>query len=282
MKERHYIPSGKFGSMALVILAVLTLLIFPILGYAYAYLGNLISMIYVKFFLTLGYAFVAGLILSFWVTRGKIRNGTLYLVGAILALLVGYYVHWAAFFGVQLSDSMEGGSFVGFISDPSMLNSMISLYNMIGIETTSKGSTSSYTGTTLYIFWAIEMAIMVLGPLFLSYSEYKMPFSELNDTWFNANKLNGMMTIYQSENDMKAALKNGDYSCLENAIPATTDNNDFYRLTLFDSVGDEDFLTLRKVAVSYDKGKRNENETVVINHLRVPNDTTQLLLAKWA
>ncbi len=279
MEDRFYKPSGRFGAMTFPLLLLVGLVFLPTLAYIYAYLSNLIPLIYIKFLITFGYTYGAAMLLGLWVDYGKIRNGMVYFTGAIIALLIAYYVSWVAFFSIQEGIRVD---FLTLCTQPSGVKSLIDLYNTIGIETTSKGTTSTTNGTMLYVVWFIEFAIMVFGPIFLSFASYRKPFSELNDKWFMENKLQGTFDFPNTTiEEVKMALENSDYSHFDNAIAVNEEQPDFYRVSLFDSDGDDDYITLKRVNITYEKGKKNESESNVVEHLRVPNRVCQNLLAQW-
>jgi hypothetical protein len=280
MEDRFYKPSGRFGSMTFPLLLLVSLVVLPVLAYIYAYLSDLIPLIYAKFFITLGYALGAGMVLSFWVLYGKIRNGTVYYIGALVALLLAYYISWVTFFAIQTELNF---TFLDLAVQPTALKSMIELYNSIGIETTSRGSKSTTNGTMLYVIWLIEFAVMVIGPIFVSFSSYSKPFSELNGDWFTENKLPRAFDFpYIALDEIKMALENSDYSHFDKAIAVNVEEQPaFYKVSIFDSTGDDDYITLKRVTVTYEKGKKNEAETNVVEHLRVPNSVCQKLLSQW-
>jgi hypothetical protein len=283
MQERYYSPSGRFGKMTIPMFLLAGLLLLPILGFVYAFLVEKIPFIYVRFFATIGYAYTAFMILGFCVKIGKIRSSKAYFIGAIVVLLLGYYVHWAAFFSIALSAGVESVSFFDILASPSGLKMLVDFYNESGISFSKSGSGGKvWNGGVLYFIWFVEFAIMVLGPLLAGYTKANEPYSELNDDWFTENKLGGILEITKTEEEIKTDLENNDYAILENAHKADVDFDVFYRISLYDSAGDEDYLTLKKVKVAYEKGERKESESDVVEYLRIPNDLTQRLKMQWA
>ncbi len=281
--NKYYTPSGKIGNKAILYSLLLIFIIMPLIGWSYTKVQSWISLIYGRIFITaLFMGIISVLVFDPLIRKGKIRNILIFAVLGVLAGLSAYYVSWCTF----ISDSIgteNGANLLSFISQPNKVFDFMQIYNLLGFQTTSKASNLSYTGNLLYLVWLVEFIMLVIVPVWISRTTTQEPFSELNDDWFVTKKLEKVFTINISDEVLKGSLENANYQSLYDATVTNTEANSYIIATIFDSLGDDDYLSLQRIVAKYDsKGKRTDDKTNIVKYIRIPNNVTEELKQQFA
>lgn len=195
--------SGAVGKSPLFLLVMaLPLCLLWSAGYAYldVYLpiGGVLTL-----FMVGGYAFLLGVTISLVGKFGKSRNPTqLKLMGLGIGA-ISLYAAWALFLHALFARTdADAPSILEFARDPQMMWSGITSVNESGWYTI-KGTTPS--GIILWIFWAIEAAVVLGAPWLLAGSgiDNEM-FCEACDQWCPA----GDMTYHEPTPALMAVTVN--------------------------------------------------------------------------
>src|SRR5579862_4665134 len=89
-----YSHSGKFGVHGPLLALIAGVFVAYPLGIAYSYLIKWIPFIYLNCLITAGYGFAFGFLTFFLLKFGKVRNGTLALLTALVVGLAALYGAW--------------------------------------------------------------------------------------------------------------------------------------------------------------------------------------------
>ena len=109
MIGQSYKASGKYTSSSVAIFLVSGLLIGFLLSAVYIYLLGLISNMFLRSLVVVGYIFSISWSLIFLVRKTEIRNTRVVLLLTIFVLLIAYYSSW-----VLMAEGCEGGLDLSF------------------------------------------------------------------------------------------------------------------------------------------------------------------------
>jgi hypothetical protein len=292
MKE-YYKPSGKFSPIFLVYFLLVSVIVFPILGLIYAYCIWYIPFVYINFFITLGFGFLAGLAISILVIKkGKVRNTLLALIIGALSGMVALYFHWSVWIDLVINAGESYGSnrigitvsnieflqVFSLIFQPNLVFEYInevSKYGTWGI----RGATVS--GTFLWIIWAIEFVMVVGLTSFMAYLQSKKPFSESTNSWYEEFVLPAFNFI-ENQDQLILDLKNGNQSALELLSREVDIESESHSLfTLYRSQSGKNYLSVENKTSKLDnKGKVDFDSEEFIEYISIDSQLSKLLLDK--
>jgi hypothetical protein len=261
-----YAHSGKFGFHGPVLaLAAGAAAAWP-LGLAYAYLIKWIPFIYLNFLITAGYGFAFGMLASWFLKIGKVRNGP-------IALLCGIGVGGLAWYGSWngcVHALIQSGPW--FLTPRQILKVMGLLYDQ-GTWGIGLSSQTPVAGVLLAIVWLVEGAVIVSLSTIIGYGSIaNTPFCELHGCWLDEEKKMDKLDAF-THPDHITAFKAGDIAPLDLAQPRVPASGGFARLTLKHSSRCDDYcaLSIANVTLTLDKdGKPQEQEERLITNLWVP------------
>ena len=100
----YYKPSGQFSPISFFYFLLTCLIVLPILGLIYSYAIWYIPIPYINFFITAGFGFAVGIIVTKLAVRlGKVRNTGLALAFGFIGSLVALYFSWAVWVDLVLN-----------------------------------------------------------------------------------------------------------------------------------------------------------------------------------
>ena len=263
LANTHYQHSGAAPFGGILMALVIGLIAAAVLGAVYTYLIFYIPFVYINFFVTIGFGVLLGIAVGSGAKIGKIRNSGVVGFIALIAGLVGYYIHWVFWVGA----AMEARSF-----DPSALWTFISAINAIG-PWSIFGWTPS--GFSLWAIWGIE-ALMMIGIAVLgARGMTDIPYCEQTGQWASENVLPRRF----------AALAEGasvdSVSAVLSQLNPVDDNSAAYtEVTTFTADGSElRCASIESVVVETDKdGKESTKKTTLARHLLFDRDSFDKLL----
>jgi hypothetical protein len=222
-------------------------------------------------FITAGYGFFTGLIVSVMLKQGKVRNTLLALLcGAISGVLAVYFA-WSSYIHVHVAESP-------LLCQPDqVINVMKVLYEHGAWQV--RGTT--ITGIPLAIVWIAEFLIIAGINVLVGYGSVSdTPFCERSGRWLDEErKVNTLAAFTQP--DQLTALKAGDLSVLMQAKAKHEGASTFARLIIKHSPRCEDFctVTVANVTVSTDnKGSVSEKSQELARNIMLPKSMFEHLV----
>ncbi len=182
--NRHYQPSGRVSPLALPLIA-LALPAAALLAALYSYLTLYLPIVgYFTVLLTAGLGFVVGALAVAVLQRGRARSR---LFAAVASLGLGLFTLWAMWvtWGYALLHQQDSEVPLVALLWPPNLWELIAVVNEKGAWSI-KGATP--TGAILWIFWAIEAAILVGLPVVMGLTVADAPYCEHCESWCTHTK----------------------------------------------------------------------------------------------
>lgn len=277
--RQFYVHSGKIAPQ-LVLGVPILFIISTALAFAYAYSIVYVPYIYVKFLLTLGFAFGVGfstaIVLQFFKTRNTIFALCFGLVSGLFAL----YAAWVTFEYVFLDEMYKE-----HIELTRLANPRVAWQALRYIAETSQYSIAGMTisGLGLWSLWAVEACIILGACGYLAHSFIKdSVFCEACKGWTDDHK-NKLTFEYLSESELKQKLTAQDLSFLDDILKIKRTAESFYRIDCAVCCTCENLYTLSllRVTRTYDKeGKETDKEKFILKNLFICKETFEKLTGK--
>lgn len=282
--SQYYTPTGKAPFSSLIITIVLGTIAGIILAAAYVLLQWFIPIVYFNFIITLGFGFGLFYALDFLHKNGKIRNLKFAILSAIIAAIVGYYIHWALFVSLMfntdgtigdiwLSSSFDSEGFMYFLLYPSELFEAVAFLNEIG---TFSLKSSVVSGAFLWVIWAIEAVVMIAFPIvLLTGGQSTKPFSEVQNSWMDSRTLNGIFPFVQDKDILKRDFEQGNVDAIRTPLTDEEIGDQFMVASVYELLDDpHQYITITNVSLEYDKkGEVKRKEDIVLKYFCMPAGT---------
>lgn len=290
--NNYYTPSGKSSPLSFILFAILSLVVFPILGGLYTYAVWYIPFIYISFLLTFGLGVGIGFLMNKIVIQyGKIRNPKMAFLLCVLGAFVALYFQWAVWADLVLNSTETTGfsrmavvkssmnlEQIAFIAvSPKLLFQLIVEVNSYGTWGLFEESTVS--GVFLWIVWGLESLIVIVVSLMFGGKRASNPFCERGNKWFKQRDLPQLSYIY-SKSDIVADLEQGTFKSLSllHLYDELHDSTGFSVVTLFYSDMDVHYLSIiNSTKIVNDKGEVSYEEEDIIQFLEISPKTLSLL-----
>lgn len=290
----YYQSSGKFSVTFVIYFVLVSLLVFPLLGLAYAYCIWYIPFVYINFFITLFFGFLVGVLLSiFVIKKGKVRNPALAaLIGAIGAI-VALYFHWASWVDLVINAS-EGSDLAGLgiatsnvkilqvfslAMQPEQLWGLIKEINATG--TWGIKRSDAVNGAFLSFIWAIEFLLVLGVSSFMTYLDGKKPYCEVGDNWHEEVELPAFNLIDNKEDLIANITKSklASFDALNKVADVKTQSHSM--VTLYQSKEDKNYISItNKAAKTNSKGKIEFDQDAFLEYLSINKSLCKLLQEK--
>jgi len=202
------------------------------------------------------------------------------MVITLLVALIGLYAQWALFISlmynaegtmggdtwVKSSFSLEG--FKAFFMHPSFIWEAMQGLNEVGTFTLKK---STVSGAALWAVWAIEMAIIILTPIILTFRGITIyPFSEKDEVWMNKRVLPGRLKYVEDKDAVVNTLANHDFAYVYDHLSEEEEHYSYATAEIYESDTDDyQYLTVYNHQLVDKKGKLEEKKDEVIEFLRI-------------
>jgi len=273
-KFDYYTPSGRISISAYPTLALFAFLVFPLLGFVYAYLQSLSGYLLIHFALFIGCCLALAFLFPVMLAFAKVRNFTQALVTSTLCFFTFYYTHWVAFIDFsylaaimeymsaerakEMSDLLLG--FERLMVNPDRLWTLMGMYR------------ESYTFDFFFwVFTGIEFVFFILIMFAMGSTPLLEPFSEINNSWHD--KLTSPRISALNKHAFLEALSHADYQYFENLTAPSKSREDYSLILLYTSPGDQTYVTLKTEKVETGaNGAISFNETTEIEYVAI--DTT--------
>jgi len=287
----YYQPSGRFSPSSFLYFILASAIAIPLLALAYTYLIWYIPFFYINLFITAGFGFAAGIVISHLAIKiGKVRNATLALIFGLLGGLIALYFSWAIWvdlvfnigesygnsrIGITTSN-IEFLQVFGLILNPDTLFELIAEINKTG---TWGIRSTPVSGTMLTIIWVIEFLIVLILSVMFPYIKAKTPFCEMDNKWFKEEELPAFNYI-KNPKEMVVNLENSNQNSFINLQPSTTSENESHSIfTLYSSEKGENYLTIEnKQAKTNDKNEIEFDNNEFVEYISISSELRNKLL----
>ena len=229
MIGQSYKASGKYTSSSVAIFLVSGLLIGFLLSAVYIYLLGLISNMFLRSLVVVGYIFSISWSLIFLVRKTEIRNTRVVLLLTIFVLLIAYYSSWVLFVNL-VQDSWQKGAkevWTYHFQFPLLLKrwwelfiSPVALFSAI-VDILPYGSLSIngeiLKGIPLLIVWIGEFLLLFFVPLYYVVYRAGRPYEEEHKRWL-PTKEEWMVNYIESYREVRNGIRKKDLQPLLEAL----------------------------------------------------------------
>lgn len=280
MENLYYKSSGKVPVGALIGSLLVGIAGAIVLAVIYIALQWFIPIVYFNVFITIGFGAGLFFVLNFCFKQWKLRNKGVAMVITLLVALIGLYAQWALFISlmynaegtmggdtwVKSSFSLEG--FKAFFMHPSFIWEAMQGLNEVGTFTLKK---STVSGAALWAVWTIEMAIIILTPIILTFRGITIyPFSEKDEVWMNKRVLPGRLKYVEDKDAVVNTLANHDFAYVYDHLSEEEEHYSYATAEVYESDTDDyQYLTVYNHQLVDKKGKLEEKKDEVIEFLRI-------------
>ncbi|MDX2360476.1 MAG: hypothetical protein QNK23_06695 [Crocinitomicaceae bacterium] len=259
----YYKESGKIN---LIYTLLISLVGFAIVGgsaYGYAVLSHINPFIYLNLILTLVYIAIVALAVIMTVDVGNIRNTKVAVFTGLVYGIAGVYAVWVSYISYVLEES--------FVYAGNNLGRCIELlsYQSFSIGRFGSGGLE-FTGTTLYIMWGIEAALITIGPaIAMFYFNKDRPvFCEKCNKWARGEyKLRKKSTTKLSKESLEDLISRSTLTPLMEMENAAESVGDYYEFTFnsCDKCASTFYVKIEAVTNRRnDKGKNEEERKLML------------------
>ena len=245
------------------------------LGLAYAYLITYIPLIYLNILCVIGYALALGATSAALVRWGKMRNPAVGMFIALFVTLVSYYVSWAVWLSLIVSNDEFGISSWQLAQHPLGLWGVLQLVNEKGAWSIGHGYGSSknqptVSGVLLWVFWAAEALTVLIGSAMTAWGGLTVdPFCEPCQQWCDVEK--DVVSIGVADADeLRRRFEAKDFQYMKAVGPKHGDDAEWCRLDLHrcPACGRTNTLSVKREKLQIDRhGKRTVNSKDIFHGL---------------
>jgi len=286
----YYKPSGQFSPLSFLYFIIACLIVLPILGLIYSYAIWYIPIPYINFFITAGFGFAVGIVITHLVVKiGKVRSWGMSLLFGVLGSLIALYFSWAVWVDLVINIGQSIGSedfgiavsnvkflqVFNLVFQPGVLFQMIGEIKEIGVWGIKGGTVS---GTPLMIIWIIEALIVLFIGATMPGAASDNPFCEINQKWFARKELPAFGVIAQP-NDYLKALESGDMEVLKNITKSADPKSESHSIfTLYANETNENYLNIRnKIASVNDKKELKFEDQNIVKNISISEEFSNFL-----
>ncbi len=273
---REYRPSRGVNLKRLALGLALSVLLGAIAGVIYSALVFYVPFLKLRFLITL----LAGLgigAMTLWLVRvAHVRRATLAIVVAMTTVTAAYYVSWASWIGLAISD-MTGGDLSALTVTGNLLVNPAGMVEfaqfMLEEGFWVREESEPVKGTALAVIWLIEAGVLLGVPLVMAIKVTgEHPYCEACGSWTTQRSSVAALEETEDREALRQELLDGDLDALADLGPA-----DFLapaRLRVerdaCPNCGETQCMTVWHVAFAPSKdGSVAENKTAIVRHLRL-------------
>ncbi len=266
----YYQPDSKAPPLGIAICLFLAIAIGLIGGLIYAYASWYNPFVYIQIIITGGFGLLIGFTMDWGFKWGKVRGFMNQKLLALLAALIAFYCAWAIWEALVLEQSP-----FSLLLHPVQVWKTSRIFNMLGLW--SIAGDTPVTGILLYVFWALEAAI-IIGVAFFKADESR-PFSVAGNNWAKETKLFSRLPM-ADPTAFKKALEEKNYDALL-ALERGDEATNHTKLIMYDCEGSDDYFLHAQLVVfePNDDGKMEAKPYDVTKFIRLEPEIAQQLLA---
>lgn len=270
---KYYSPSGAFSYSSILYFSLVSITIFPLLGFIYAYCIWYIPFVYINFIITILFGFAIGYSIDkFVIGIGKVRNFWLSIIFGFIGSCIALYFHWLIWVDLVVNAGESYGTsrlgitvsninysqLLFLLSNPEILFSIISEITKTGTWSVGGSSSNSVNGTFLYIVWFIEFLIVLVVCL-MTINKYRKPFCERENCWYKELKLKPFDYIVNVKKTV-AKIEESNLEVLETISLQINPQRSHSIFILYTSRHNDCYLSIINK-----KAKRGKNEKMEFN-----------------
>ena len=265
-QDRYYQPSGKipfFGTVLMLALGTLSALI---LSFVYAVISRYNPLIYIQFFVTLGFGVAMGVSVKAVGHMMKVRNRFFAILISLVIGAIGIDFAWVWYIYM-----LTGWNADLLLFNPVATWSIIQELAEAGVWEL-RGAKP--TGTVLYVFWLIEAAI-ILVMCFVTGAEMETPFCEDCNCW--TEKRDALSIAKANPVLITEALEEEQYDLIPTLAAGEINLADYLSVVCYTcpNCEDSDYATVSSVVTVQGK----EGPEVAVNQfvrpIAVPHSLTE-------
>lgn len=274
----YYKHSGHFSVIGLLVAAALGCAAALLLGFSYSRGLVLITDERMALVATIAFGCLLGVPVGYGLVWGKVRNQPMAvaLTSAISAFAL--YMSWAEWVSLTIdSEHLEPVSWLQLAARPGLLWSLICAINQDG--TWSLGSSSVTKGTTLWVVWMVEAALVIGLALGTQKAILDLhAFCERCERWCSRGA-KAALALPRNMAQLKLELEANDLRSLDGLGPASPGaDNLLAELDSCPQCRQLDTLSLTLTTIRKDKlGRASIRRKKVLEHLLIPPGSAQVL-----
>lgn len=279
--QELYRHSGEFHPVLLPVGTVIAAAAAAAAGWIYAYAIFYIPFIYIAFLLTLGFGFALAFSNLHVFRFARVRNETVFQIASLTAVVVGFYMHWAAWVALLIRSWGEQITGLEAAIQPVALWETIWEINSVGAWTLFD---VEFTGGLLWLIWAVEAAMIFGVALRIGHGLFvDVPFCEQCESW--CKKHNNVARVWQDDGQVVLdALNHRDLEALGTfgRVPSDATEGHWFQcdLEMCPTCGATNTLDVALVVSQPNsKGELKENETSVVQNLLISSEEAQMIRA---
>lgn len=274
----YYKHSGHFGVSGLLVAAALGGAAAPLLGFLYSQGLVLITDERMALVATVAFGGLLGVAVGYGLVWGKVRNQPIAVALTSTIAAFALYMSWAEWVSLTLeSEHLEPVNWLQLAARPGMLWSLICAINQDG--TWSLGSSPATKGTTLWVYWLGEAALVIGLALSIQKAILGLhAFCERCERWCSRGaKI--PLALPQNLTQLKLQLEANDLRTLDGLGPARPGGDHLTaELDSCPQCRQLDTLSLTLTTVRKDRlGRSAIRNTKVLEHLLIPAASAQVL-----
>ncbi|MCB0516406.1 MAG: hypothetical protein R2798_03605 [Chitinophagales bacterium] len=274
-----YQESGKTNLIREVVSYIICIGLALILGYFYAVIIILIPVVYINFFITIGFGIGLGLICKLLARFSHNRNKKSRIIQAVIIGFLANYFQWTAYIlyvynGATIPSIGTYLANLYWIVIPQNFIAAITEINRVG---TWSVFGIVFNGSLLTAVWFFEFAIIMAVPIFTSIQANPYPYSELLQQWYHKYTLFKDFDAIPASNELISELANDPLKTIDSLGKGTGLRH--VKIHLF-YLKDENkqYLTFEKIFM---EGNGKENSSIIIDNLQIDNSDAKQLLEKY-
>lgn len=172
--DRYYRPSGKIPFIGTAAMLLVGTVVALLVSFVYALISRYNPLIYIQFFVTLGFGIIMGVSVNMIGHAFKVRNPFFMTLIAMVIGCLGLYFAWVWYIVMVMDWNWDV-----LIFKPAVTIEFMKLFGQVGLWE-MKGAKP--TGWGLYTFWILE-ALIVLWMCYSAGSSMETPFCEFCNCW---------------------------------------------------------------------------------------------------
>ena len=203
-------------------------------AFVYSYFIYYMPFIYLSFLGTVGFALVDGFAVAGLMRWGKMRSTFFCVVGAALVTCVSYYLSWAVWVALVVSDKELSVPSLELAQNPSALWALTGLIAEKGAWNI-RGLTVS--GAALWAVWGVEALIVLVGAPAMAWGMMNAdPFCESCEKWCEEDQ-DVLSVAAAEESELRRRVEAKDFAYLATVGPRPGGAPEWYRFDLHRCTG---------------------------------------------
>lgn len=279
IEEKIYKHSGESNSFGFLAAFGLGAALAILLGFAYNFLIIMIPIVYINFFMSLGFGLILGYGVKFFSRIGKIRNDIQIYSLAGLAGYLGFVFQWIAYF-VFLNSGEH--SFQAYQNNLDLFYNPVLFLDLL-LDLNKVGSWGmfgiTFTDFPLWIIWGLEALLIIGMPVLITYKHPIVPFSENFNKWYPKYILKNQFEHISTQKQFKESLSQDVFGAIDHlhyGEPYRYSEVSIYYIEKEKT----QFLSVDNVYIS-ERGKGKHMRSSVVHLLEIEHKVAESIMEKY-